>query len=226
MSTSKLIIVPTPIGNLKDITYRAIEILENVDLIIAEDTRVTKRLLDRYNILKPLTSFHAANEHKKVNHIIGLLLQGQQLALVSDAGTPGISDPGYLLIKRCIEDDIEIEVLPGPNAFVPALLKSGFPSDSFIFEGFLPHKKGRIKKIQQWINEDRTVILYESPHRILKLLQQLDEVLEDNREISISRELTKIYEETVNGNAKTLIEYFESKPPKGEFVVVIKGQIN
>ena len=223
MNSAKLIIVPTPIGNLKDITFRAIEVLNTVDLIVAEDTRVTKKLIDRYQISKAMTSFHAANEHKKIDYILSLINEGKQLALVSDAGTPGISDPGYLLIKRCLDLGVQVEVLPGANAFVPALLKSGFPSDRFIFEGFLPHKKGRIKRIKQWLEEEKTIILYESPHRINKLLQQLLEILGDKREISISRELTKMFEETINGTANELIDHFEKNPPKGEFVVIIKG---
>jgi len=223
-NSSSLFIVPTPIGNLGDITLRALEVLEEVDLILAEDTRKTGILLKHYNINKPLKSNHNFNEHKQLETIISDLKSGTRIALVSDAGTPGISDPGYLLIRQCLRNEIEIEVLPGPTAFVPALLKSGFPCDRFNFEGFLPHKKGRKTRIDEISNENRTSILYESPHRLLKTLTQLMEVCGTDREVSVSRELTKIHEETRTGSIQEVLEYFSNKPLKGEFVIVLQGK--
>lgn len=224
MISPGLYIVPTPIGNLEDITLRAIRILQEVDLILAEDTRKSGILLKRHNISKPLKSYHSFNEHKKVASIIHELKKDLSIALISDAGTPGISDPGYLLIRECIREGVEIEALPGPTAFLPALLKSGFPCDRFIFEGFLPHKKGRLTRLKAISDESRTMVLYESPHRLLKTLEQLQESLEASRRISVSRELTKIHEETITGTTAEVIEYFKNNTIKGEFVIVIEGK--
>ena len=220
---SKLTLVPTPIGNLKDITYRAVEVLSSVDLILAEDTRTSGKLLKHFEIQKPMQSFHAHNEHQVLNRVLDQLKGGQNLALISDAGTPGISDPGFLLVRRCIEEGITVDSLPGPTAFVPALVNSGFPTDRFCFEGFLPHKKGRQSRIQQFQEETRTIVLYESPHRILKTLKQLAEFLGADRMASVSRELTKIHEETIRGSLEELIQHFTIHGRKGEFVLVLKG---
>ncbi len=218
-----LYIVPTPIGNLQDITLRALEVLKNCDMILAEDTRVTGNLLKHFNIQNSLKPFHLANEHKTLGHYISILQEGKTLALCSDAGTPAISDPGYLLTHECVEKGIYIECLPGPTAFVPALVKSGFPTDSFVFEGFLPHKKGRQTKLKELATEKRTIILYESPYRVLKLLEELKEHFGADRQVSASRELSKMFEETINGTVSYCIEHFTKKEPKGEFVIVIKG---
>lgn len=223
---SKLYLVPTPIGNLEDITLRALKVLKEVDLILCEDTRKTTVLLKHYQIIKKIRPFHKFNEHKALQHIISLLLSGQKIALVTDAGTPSISDPGFLLVRECITHQIEVECLPGPVALIPALVNSGFPSDSFCFEGFLPHKKGRISKIKELAEEKRTIILYESSHRLIKSLQQLSEYLGTGRNASVSRELTKIYEETVRGSFSELIEYYSNKPVKGEIVIVISPKGN
>ena len=218
---SKLYLVPTPLGNLEDITLRAIRILKEAGHILAEDTRKTSILLNRYEIKNKLTSFHKFNEHRKLQEVIGILKTGDSVALVTDAGTPGISDPGFLLVRECIANDIEVECLPGPTAFVPALVNSGFPSDRFCFEGFLPQKKGRQTRLIELAKEPRTVILYESPHRLLKTLSQLSEFFGDERKISVSRELTKIHEETVRGTVKEIIEHYSDKTIKGELVLVI-----
>ena len=218
---SKLFIVPTPIGNLGDITFRAIETLKSVDLILAEDTRTSLKLLKHYNIENIVESYHMHNEHKKLISIIERLNSGVQFALISDAGTPGISDPGFLLIRECIKNNIEIECLPGATALIPALVNSGLPSDRFLFEGFLPVKKGRTKRLKEIAEENRTVIFYESPHRILKTLNDLSTYYNDDRSVSISRELTKIHEENFRGKIKDAIEYFKKKKPKGEFVIVL-----
>ncbi|MCF6365450.1 MAG: 16S rRNA (cytidine(1402)-2'-O)-methyltransferase [Bacteroidales bacterium] len=223
---SKLYIVPTPIGNLKDITFRAIEVLKDVDLILAEDTRKTSVLLNHFEIRNKLQAYHKFNEHKQIQPIIEKLKSGKSIALVTDAGTPGISDPGFLIVRECIKNKIEIETLPGATAFVPALINSGFPSDKFCFEGFLPQKKGRQKRLKELTNEERTIIFYESPHRLLKLLNQISEFFGDKKQISVSRELTKIYEETKRGTANELIEYYKEKTIKGEIVVVIYGKKN
>ena len=223
-SDTQMYLVPTPIGNLKDITFRAIEVLNEVDLILAEDTRTSKKLLDHYEINTPLRSYHAHNEHKVLDHIIKELKEGKVMALVSDAGTPAISDPGFLLSRACLENDIKLECLPGATAFVPALVKSGMPSDKFIYEGFLPHKKGRQTRINEISDREITTVLYESPHRIKKLINQLDEVLDENRKISVTREISKKFEETITGTTKELLEHFNNKDPKGEFVVVIEGK--
>ncbi|MCR9250615.1 MAG: 16S rRNA (cytidine(1402)-2'-O)-methyltransferase [bacterium] len=222
MST-QLYLVPTPIGNLEDITLRALRILKEVDLILAEDTRTTGKLLKHFEISTPQKSYHIHNEHKTLEQIIDLLKGGQTIALVSDAGTPAISDPGYLLVRECLKHDIEIECLPGATAFVPALVKSGFPTDRFTFEGFLPHKKGRQTKIQSFRDEKRTIIVYESPHRLIKALEQFVEFLGEERRISVSRELTKIYEETVTGTAKEVLEFFKQKGVKGEIVIILEA---
>ena len=221
MADTRFYLIPTPIGNLGDITYRAVRVLEEVDTILAEDTRTSKKLLQHYNINSRLESFHAHNEHRQTPRIMERLRSGEKLALISDAGTPGISDPGFLLARECVKENIDFEVLPGATAFVPALIKSGLPSDSFVFEGFLPHKKGRQTKLKEIAHEKRTVVLYESPHRLLKLL---DEILEfvGNRQVSVSRELTKLHEETVNGLASEVREHFKGGV-KGEIVVVISG---
>ena len=217
-----LYIVPTPIGNLDDITLRAVKILSSVDLIAAEDTRTTKILLDHLNIQKPQISFFSHNETVRVPQIIGKLVDGQSVALVSDAGTPGISDPAYSIIKAAIEKDILIIPLPGPTAFVPVLVASGMPTHSFIFEGFLPHKKGRFTKLQQLKDEPRTIVLYESPHRILKTLEDLQNAL-GNRNAVIGREMTKKFEEVLRGTLSSLRESFSSRAIKGEFVLVVAG---
>ena len=215
---SKLFIVPTPIGNLGDITFRAIETLKSVDLILAEDTRTSLKLLKHYNIENSVESYHMHNEHKKLTSIIDKLNSGFEIALISDAGTPGISDPGFLLIRECIKNKIEIECLPGATALIPALVNSGLPSDRFLFEGFLPVKKGRTKRLKEIAEENRTVIFYESPHRILRTLNDLSTYYNEDSGVSISRELTKIHEETFRGKIKDAIEHFEKKKPKGEFV--------
>lgn len=221
---TSLYLVPTPIGNLADITLRALETLKSVDVILAEDTRTSGFLLKHYSISKPLQSFHNFNEHKMLTTLIERLKKGEIMALVSDAGTPGISDPGFLLTRACLEAGLEIECLPGPTAFVPALVKSGLPSDRFVFEGFLPHKKGRQTMIRSLANEERTMIFYESPYRVVKALEQFIEVFGASRLGSVSRELTKMFEETVNGTLEELLNHFKSKEVKGEIVIVIKGK--
>lgn len=219
----KLYIIPTPIGNLEDITFRAVKILKEVDLILAEDTRNTGRLLKHYGIETKMFSHHQYNEHKTIESIGKRILEGEQLAMVSDAGTPGISDPGFLLVRHCIENGIEVECLPGATAFIPALVISGLPSDRFHFEGFLPHKKGRETKLRSLAEKDCTIVLYESPHRILKLLQQISQHFGSDRKVSVSRELTKVFEETIRGRVDEVIDHFKEKTIKGEFVVVIEG---
>ncbi len=223
MGAGKVYIVPTPIGNLKDITFRAVEVLKTVDKILAEDTRTSGHLLKHYQISTPLQSFHAFNEHKKLSAIIADLQEGLDIALISDAGTPGISDPGFLLVREVVKENLEVEVLPGATALVPALLKSGFPTDRFVFEGFLPHKKGRQTRLKKLQEEERTIVFYESPHRLLKMLEQFDEYFGE-REVSVSRELTKLHEETKNGTAKELLDYFQEHKPRGEIVVVLKAK--
>jgi 16S rRNA (cytidine1402-2'-O)-methyltransferase len=221
---SKLFLVPTPIGNLKDITFRAVEILGSVDLILAEDTRQAKKLLNHYNITTPLQSHHMFNEHKNVESICTKILEGQTIALVSDAGTPGISDPGFLLVRKCVEKDIPVETLPGPTALIPALVNSGLPCDRFCFEGFLPPKKGRNKKLTGLIDESRTMIFYESPYRLVKMLDELAVHFGPDRLACVSRELSKIYEENIRGTLAYLSEYYTNKPPKGEIVVIVAGK--
>ena len=215
--------VPTPIGNLGDITLRAIEVLGASDLILAEDTRTTAKLLKYYDIDTPMRSFHMHNEHKSVPRIVSELTAGGCIALVSDAGSPGVSDPGFLLVRSCLAADIHVEALPGATALIPALTLSGLPSDRFVFEVFLPPKKGRQKRLSALAEETRTIVLYESPHRIVKTLGQLTEHLGEDRGATASRELTKKFEETVRGSLKTLIDHFTQTPPKGEFVIVVEG---
>lgn len=221
---AKLYLVPTPIGNLEDITLRALRILkEEVSVILAEDTRKTAILLRHYSINKPMTAFHQHNEHRVTDRFVQQLQQGENMALVTDAGTPGISDPGFMLVRACLTAGVEVECLPGATAFVPALVNSGLPSDRFLFEGFLPHKKGRQTKIRLLASESRTIILYESPHRLVKTLQQLAEVMGPERRASVSRELTKMFEETQRGTLSELIVYFSKGEVKGEIVMVIEG---
>lgn len=222
---SKLYLVPTPIGNLEDITLRAIRILKEVDGILAEDTRTSGNLLRHLDISKPMTAFHIRNEHQVVERIADRIEAGETLALVTDAGTPAISDPGFLLVRECVKRNIEVECLPGPTAFVPALVNSGLPAEKFIFEGFLPHKKGRQTKLQAVASYPYTTILYESPFRLLKTLQQLAEVCGSERKVSVSRELTKIHEENARGTLAEVIEYFSKKDIKGEIVIVLEGAL-
>ena len=222
--SGKLYIVPTPIGNLEDITLRAIRILKEVDLILAEDTRTTSVLLRHYGIVKPLHAHHQFNEHRSVDNIIERLQGGAVIALASDAGTPGISDPGYLLIRACIRAEVPVECLPGPTAFVPALVNSGIPSDHFVFEGFLPHKKGRQTRFQKLATEEKTMIFYESPYRLVKTLTQLAEYLGGSRYACVSRELTKIYEENARGTLEELITHFSSKTVRREIVIIVEGK--
>ena len=221
-----LYIVPTPVGNLADITKRAIEVLSSVDFILAEDTRTSGILLKHYEISKPLMAYHQHNEHKILPRIIERLKSGETAALVSDAGTPAISDPGFLVVRECVRENIEISCLPGPTAFVPALVNSGLPCDRFVFEGFLPHKKGRQTRLKALAEENRTMVFYESPHRILKTLAQLSEYLGEERPASVSREISKIYEETVRGSLAEIISYFSDNPIKGEFVIVVAGKVS
>ena len=221
-----LFLVPTPIGNLEDITFRAIKVLKEVNTILAEDTRTTSFLLKHYGITTNMQSHHAFNEHKTLEHIVGRLKNGEKIALVTDAGTPGISDPGFLLIRECLKNDLQVECLPGATAFVPALVNSGLPCDSFVFDGFLPQKKGRQTKFKEIARESRTMIFYESPHRLLKTLEQLKEAIGPERRISVSRELTKLYEETKNGTVAEVLAYYTGKTIKGEIVIVVEGQVN
>lgn len=222
----KLYIVPTPIGNLEDITLRAIRILKEVDLILAEDTRKSGILLKHLNIDKRMFAHHQHNEHKTVEMIAERISNGEKIALITDAGTPGISDPGFLLIRECIAKGVEVECLPGATAFVPALVNSGLPCDTFCFEGFLPQKKGRQTRIKALMNEPRTIVLYESPHRLIKALEQLIEFLGPTRNASVSRELTKLYEENKRGTLQELLDHFKTKTIKGEIVMVIEGNKN
>ena len=218
-----LYVVATPIGNLEDMTFRAVRILKEADLVLAEDTRTSLVLLRHYGIEKPLQSHHQFNEHRSVERVIERLQGGAVIALVSDAGTPGISDPGYLLIRECVRAGIPVECLPGPTAFVPALVNSGIPSDHFIFEGFLPHKKGRQTRFQQLAAEEKTMVFYESPFRLVKTLTQLAEFLGGSRYACVSRELSKIHEENARGSLEELILHFSSKTVKGEIVIVVEG---
>ena len=222
----QLYLVPTPIGNLKDITLRALEVLKSVDVILAEDTRTTGKLMKHYEIKRPLQSYHIFNEHKTVEKIVEKLKKGEVMALVSDAGTPGISDPGFLLVRAAKEAGIEVNCLPGATAFVPALVNSGLPTDRFTFEGFLPHKKGRQTRIQGLVSETRTMVFYESPHRLMKTLEQFAEAFGPDRMASVSRELTKIFEENVRGTLADLILYYQEHPIKGEIVLIVEGNVN
>lgn len=218
-----LYLVPTPIGNLKDITLRAIEVLQNVDLILAEDTRTTSKLLNHLSISKPLSPFHLHNEHAVVNHIVHQLVEGKNIALVSDAGTPGISDPGFLLVRAAVQADVKVECLPGATAFVPALVNSALPTNRFCFEGFLPPKKGRQTLLKKLAVEERTIVLYESPHRLVKSLKEFITYFGAERKASVSRELTKMFEENKRGTLEELVAHFEAKEVKGEIVIVIDG---
>ena len=220
---SKLYVIPTPIGNLEDITLRAIRLLKEVDLVLAEDTRTTKKLLSYYKINNRLSSFHMHNEHKVLSKYILRLKQGDHLALVSEAGTPAISDPGFLLIRECLIENIEVECLPGATAFVPALLNSGFSIEKFVFEGFLPFKKGRRKRLEILAKEERTMVFYESPHRIIKTLSQFSDYFSVFRNVSVSREISKMFEETIRGTTIEVLNYFKQKKPRGEFVIVVEG---
>ncbi|MBT8262707.1 MAG: 16S rRNA (cytidine(1402)-2'-O)-methyltransferase [Bacteroidia bacterium] len=220
----KLYLVPTPIGNLKDITFRAVEVLKEADLILAEDTRTSGKLLKHYDIQTPMQSHHMHNEHRTVDAIVSRIQTGDTVALISDAGTPAISDPGFLLTRACIEQGIEVDCLPGATAFVPALVNSGLPNDKFVFEGFLPVKKGRQTRLKLLAEETRTIILYESPHKLVKTLNQISEFLGEDRPISVSREISKMHEETLRGTVTELISHFETHPPKGEIVIVVGGK--
>jgi 16S rRNA (cytidine1402-2'-O)-methyltransferase len=221
---SKLYLVPTPVGNLRDITFRAVEVLENADLILAEDTRQARKLLNHYNIKTPVQSHHMFNEHKTVEAICSKIASGQTIALISDAGTPGISDPGFLLVRTCIENNIPVETLPGPTAFVPALINSGLPCDRFCFESFLPQKKGRQKKLLALKEESRTMIFYESPYRLVKALDEMAVVFGAEKEASVSREISKIYEENIRGSLSFLADHYRNNTPKGEIVIVVAGK--
>ncbi len=221
MNPVKLFIVPTPIGNLEDMTFRAVIILKEVDLILAEDTRTSSKLLQHFEISNKLFAYHQFNEHKVLQRIVDRLMEGETMALISDAGTPGISDPGFLLVRECIKNDIEVECLPGATAFVPALVNSGFPSDKFFFEGFLPHKKGRQTRLKELAEMPYTLVFYESPHRLLKTLEQFILFFGPQRNASISRELTKLYEETIRGTLQYLFDFYKDKTIKGEIVIVV-----
>ena len=223
---SKLYLVPTPIGNLEDITLRAIRVLKEVDVILAEDTRTSGKLLKHYDINTPMLSHHMHNEHRMVERIVDRIEAGETFALITDAGTPAISDPGFLLSRACIERGVEIDCLPGATAFVPALVNSGFPNDKFVFEGFLPVKKGRQTRLTFLAEETRTIIFYESPHKLVKTLAHFETYFGEDRFVSVSRELTKIYEETRRGTVKEIKEHFTNHPPKGEIVIVLKGKSN
>ena len=220
----QLYIVPTPIGNMEDISFRAVNILKEADQVLAEDTRVSGKLLKHYAIATPMRSYHQHNEHRIVDQIIARLQGGEVIALISDAGTPGISDPGYLIVRECVARKINVICLPGATALIPAIVQSGIPSDRFVFEGFLPVKKGRKKKLTALAEEERTLVIYESPYRVLKTLQDLKEYLGQDRSISVSREISKKFESTVNGKLAEVLEYFEHKKPKGEFVFVVAGK--
>lgn len=221
---SKLYIIPTPIGNLEDITLRAIRLLKEVDLVLAEDTRVSKKLFSYYNIETPLTSFHMHNEHKVLDRHVNRLKEGEKLALISDAGTPSISDPGFLLVRQCIIEGITVDCLPGATAFLPALVNSGITNNKFVFEGFLPAKKGRVTQLKKLSIEERTIILYESPYRLLKTLNQLIIYFGISRRVSVSREISKMFEETIRGTLADVLLHFENRKPKGEFVIIVEGK--
>lgn len=220
----QLFIVPTPIGNLEDMTYRAVSVLNKVDFILAEDTRVSGKLLKHYNINTPMLAHHQHNEHKYTKSLVDRMQNGETFALISDAGTPGISDPGYLLVRACYQNNLEVSCLPGATALIPAIVQSGIPSDRFVFEGFLPVKKGRQKKLATLAQEDRTIVLYESPYRILKTLNDLAMHLGENRIVSLSREISKKFEATFTDQIKTAVAFYTENQPKGEFVIVIEGK--
>ncbi|WP_289060492.1 16S rRNA (cytidine(1402)-2'-O)-methyltransferase [uncultured Zobellia sp.] len=220
----KLYLVPTPIGNLEDMTLRAIRVLKEVDCILAEDTRTSGKLLQHFEITTQMQSHHMHNEHKTVDALVKRLQAGETIALISDAGTPAISDPGFLLTRACVEKNIEVDCLPGATAFVPALVNSGLPNDKFVFEGFLPPKKGRQTRLKLLAEETRTIIFYESPYKLIKTLGQFTEYFGGDRQVSVSRELTKLYEETLRGTAEELVAHFTQKPPKGEIVIIVAGK--
>jgi 16S rRNA (cytidine1402-2'-O)-methyltransferase len=220
---SKIFIVPTPIGNLEDMTFRAIKVLKEVDVVLAEDTRTSGKLLKHFGIDTRMTAYHKFNEHKVVEHFVDRIKGGESMALISDAGTPAISDPGFLLVRECVNSGVEVETLPGATAFVPALVNSGLPADKFFFEGFLPHKKGRQTRLKFLAELPNTVILYESPHRLVKTLQQIGEIFGKERKISVARELTKVHEENVRGTVEEVLHHFKEKTVKGEIVIVIEG---
>ena len=224
-SRASLVVVPTPIGNLEDITLRAKRVLVEVDVVVAEDTRVTGRLLQHLGIARPLISFHTHNEHRMVEQLVKRMAAGERFALVSDAGTPAISDPGFLLVREALKEGVSVECLPGATAFIPALVNSGLPADRFVFEGFLPVKKGRQTRLKELATETRTMIFYESPHRVLRTLKEFAELFGSDRPASVSREISKLHEETVRGTLAELVQHFESKEPRGEFVVVVGGVI-
>lgn len=219
-------LIPTPIGNLEDITLRAIRLLNEVDLILAEDTRVSSKLLKHFEIDTPYQSFHMHNEHKKVQSVLNQLKGGKRIALISDAGTPGISDPGFLMVREALKEGVEVQCLPGPTALIPALVQSGIPCDRFIFEGFLPPKKGRQTRLEQMAQEERTQVFYESPHKLLKTLDQLRIHFGADRSLAVVREISKLYESTFRGTIEEGLQFFQSHPPKGEFVIVVAGKKN
>jgi 16S rRNA (cytidine1402-2'-O)-methyltransferase len=219
-----LYLVPTPLGNLKDITFRAIEVLQSVDVILCEDTRTSSKLLHHYNIQKPLSPYHQHNEHKIAAHLVQQMQAGKTFALITDAGTPAISDPAFLLVRECVANDVKVECLPGATAFVPALVNSGLPTNSFVFEGFLPLKKGRQTKLKQLALEERTIIIYESPMRLVKSLEEFAIYFGSDRQCSVSRELTKMFEENKRGTLQEVAAYFKAKTVKGEIVIVIQGK--
>jgi 16S rRNA (cytidine1402-2'-O)-methyltransferase len=220
-----LYLIPTPIGNLKDITLRAIEVLKDVDLILAEDTRTTSNLLNHYQITKPLSPYHQHNEHKIVQHLVKQLLEGKKMAVVTDAGTPGISDPAFLLVRECVKAGVKVECLPGATAFVPALVNSGIPTNRFVFEGFLPLKKGRQTLLKQLAEEERTMIFYESPVRLVRTLEEIATYFGAERICSVSRELTKLFEENIRGTLSEVVTHFSEKTVKGEIVIVVSGKV-
>lgn len=221
---AKLFVVPTPIGNLEDMTFRAIRVLKEADIILAEDTRTSGKLMKHFEIETPMRSHHMHNEHKTVQKWVDEIQSGQVIALISDAGTPAISDPGFLLVRECAKNDIEVDCLPGATAFVPALVNSGLPCDKFIFEGFLPHKKGRQTRLLQLAEENRTMVFYESPYRVIKTLEQFLEFMGEERQVSVSREISKKFEETIRGTVSEALSHFKEKAPKGEFVMVLEGK--
>ncbi len=220
----KLYLVPTPVGNLGDMTYRGVEVLKSVDLILAEDTRTSRVLMQHYGIETPLQSYHIFNEHQTVAGLVERLLSGTTIAVVTDAGTPGISDPGFLLVREAVKAGVEVECLPGATAFVPALIDSGLPCDRFVFLGFLPHKKGRQTAIKALADEERTMVVYESPYRLVRLLEELREVLGEERQVSVSREISKLHAETARGTVAEVLTHFKEKDVKGEIVVIISGK--
>jgi 16S rRNA (cytidine1402-2'-O)-methyltransferase len=220
----KLFVVPTPVGNLEDMTFRAVRVLKEVDLILAEDTRTSSVLLKHFEIKKPMMSHHKFNEHKTIEGVVARLEAGENIALISDAGTPGISDPGFLVVRECVRHGIEVQCLPGATAFVPALVSSGLPNDRFCFEGFLPQKKGRMTRLLTLQSEVRTMIFYESPYRLVKTLTQFSEYFGAEREVAVCREISKLYEECVRGTLSEVIEHFKANEPRGEIVVILKGK--